>query len=43
VYFADVCERLGEIHPDTTVVQRAAEMLHAWVASGWLVRVFAPL
>jgi hypothetical protein len=39
--FADVCERLGEMHPDEAVVQRAAEMLRAWVESRWLIRVSA--
>ena len=39
--FADVCERLCEMRDEETVVPRVAELLQAWVASGWLARIYA--
>ena len=39
--FADVCERLCEMRTEETVVPRVAELLQAWVTSGWLAQIYA--
>lgn len=37
--FADVCERLGEMLSEESVVPRVVELLQSWVASRWFARV----